>query len=548
MRLGKEHFILAVIFIIAVISRIIKFDAPDLVMDTVAYSRLGKNLIEYGRYAFGENYNMGVFFPPGYPVLIGLTNLFFHDLFFSAKLVSFISSCMSIYLAYLLGRELYNKEAGLFASLLFSIYPTILIISIQGYADAPFFSFLLLSIFVFIKTLRKNRIIYYLLIGTCFGITYLIRPEGLFLLLLPFSQIFGIFDEKIHLHKNHIIKFSFIFIVFGLIISPYIIFVKDYTGRFNLSGKGNISILLGKLSGDYNYHQIVNAPDNPYDRAAFKLTEDKTQLSGWNRKKNLSFKEYILGDLSGFLRRYQKNLLQEIYTLFKLLSPIALPLFFAFFYRDLFQNRQRFIFLVLPFIYFLMYPMFIIIEKQTLLIVLFLLIFSSGGFSKSKEVINGLLNYYCINNKRITHLLEKGIKPVIIVILIIGSLSYLRYSRFQHFDIVHAKPEEHKRAGHFLKEKLHPGYEELNIMGRKPYVSFYSDSRFTMLPYAPLDHVIQFARHYKVDFVVVDERSLSMWDYYNELLNMDRLRNDVELFYEDNTEKFIRLFRIKYQE
>jgi len=515
-------------------------------MDTVAYSRLGKNLIEFGRYTFGENYNMGVFFPPGYPVLIGLTNLVFDNLFFSAKLVSFVSSLISIWLAYCIAKELYNGEAGLFASLLFAVYPTILIISVEGYADAPFFCLLLLSIFIFMKTIKSRRLTSLIIIGICIGFTYLIRPEGLFLLLLPFLQIFGFFDERMKIEKRYIPRFLIILLIFIIIISPYALFVKNYTGKFNLSGKANISILLGKLSGDHNYHEIVNAPDNLYDRAAFRLTEDKTQLTGWNRYKNLSLREYIFEDFGEFLRRYQKNLLQEVYTLLKLLSPIMLPLVFTFFYRDLFQNRIRLTFLVLPFIYFLMYPMFIIIEKQTLLIVFFLLIFSSGGFSKSREVVKNLLDYYYISDEKIRSPLERGIKPVIILILILGSLSYLRYSKFQHFDPAHAKPIEHQRAGQYIKERLNPAYEELNIMGRKPYVSFYSDSRFTMLPYAPLDDVIGFARLYKVDFIVVDERSLQMWDHYRELLNMDKLRSDVELFYEDMGSKYvIKVFRLK---
>ena len=94
MKIKKEHLILAGILIIGVIARVLKFEDPAMVMDTVAFSRLGKNLIEFGRYAFGENYNMGVFFPPGYPVCIGTLNLFFNDLFFSAKIVSFAARAL----------------------------------------------------------------------------------------------------------------------------------------------------------------------------------------------------------------------------------------------------------------------------------------------------------------------------------------------------------------------------------------------------------------------------------------------------------------------
>ena len=71
----KDHVYLIAILFAGIVARIIKFDDPAMVMDTVAFSRLGKNLLEYGRYVFGENYNMGVFFPPGYPIFIGIFNL-----------------------------------------------------------------------------------------------------------------------------------------------------------------------------------------------------------------------------------------------------------------------------------------------------------------------------------------------------------------------------------------------------------------------------------------------------------------------------------------
>jgi hypothetical protein len=43
MKIEKEHLLFTAIFIVGIIVRILKFDDPDLVMDTVAYSRLGKN-------------------------------------------------------------------------------------------------------------------------------------------------------------------------------------------------------------------------------------------------------------------------------------------------------------------------------------------------------------------------------------------------------------------------------------------------------------------------------------------------------------------------
>jgi 4-amino-4-deoxy-L-arabinose transferase-like glycosyltransferase len=541
MRFKKEHIWLICILIAGIIARIIKFSDPAFVLDTVAFSRLGKNLIEYGRYNFGENYNMGVFFPPGYPFFIGLVNLIIKDLFFSAKLVSFIASCVSIILSYLIGKKLYDEEAGLFAAFVYAFYPVILILSVDAYSDVLFFCFLHLSIYLFIISLENDNFLLPPLVGISIAASYLTRPEGQFLLLLPILQMSGVFSGKISFNKKSLLRIFVVFLLFGITISPYMLFLKNYTGKFSATGKANISILLGELSDEKEYHEVVNAPDNLYDRAAFALNDDKTELRGWNKKENLSLKDYVLKDPVKFLKRYQKNLLREVKTLNKLLLPIILPLFFAFFSRELFKNRLRLFFFIYPLFFFLMYPAFIIIEKQTLLIVVFLILFSCGGFPNSVPAFSGLVNYYGLSRNPLLRFIERNIKYMMIFILILGSISYMKYSSFDKVP----RPLEHDRAGLYLKENVKAGYEEINVMSARPYVSYYSDARFTMLPYAGVSDVIHFAKLHDVNYIVIDKRLLGKWDYYNELIDMQRYSDAVELFYEDASDSLIRVFKVK---
>ena len=232
--------------------------------------------------------------------------------------------------------------------------------------------------------------------------------------------------------------------------------------------------------------------------------------------------------------------MRQINTLMKLIIPIVLPLFFAFSNRDLFKVRTRLIFLVYPCIFFLMYPFFMIIEKQTLSIVLYLIFFSSGGFAIAGSMISDIAGHYGIEKNGAVNLLEKAIKPMIVALLVLSSLFYLKYSSFDK--VPH--PVEHERAGAYLMEHAGPEYEEINIMARKPYVNFYSGSRFTMMPYADIADVINFAKLYKVDYIVVDERALSRWDHYDELLELQKYSDQIELFYEENAGALIRLFKI----
>ena len=116
--------------------------------------------------------------------------------------------------------------------------------------------------------------------------------------------------------------------------------------------------------------------------------------------------------------------------------------------------------------------------------------------------------------------------------------------KYSSFDKV-ARPVEHERAGLYLKKSVPATYEELNVMSAKPYVNYYSNAMFPMLPYTNTSDMIHFGRLNKVDFIVIDERYLNKWDSYNELMEMHKHTDEVELFYEDNSDKLIRLFKIK---
>jgi hypothetical protein len=67
-----------------------------------------------------------------------------------------------------------------------------------------------------------------------------------------------------------------------------------------------------------------------------------------------------------------------------------------------------------------------------------------------------------------------------------------------------------------------------------------------MLPYANAKEVIGFAKKYQVDLIVIDERLAERgWEFYDDLINMDKYKNDVELVYMDKTNKLIKLFKVK---
>lgn len=529
MKIKREDLILIFIFLFGIFIRILLFRNEVFIgNDGASLARLGKNLVENGRYAFGENYNWGIFFPPGYPLFIGLMNLFVNNLFLSGKLISLFSNTIGIFLFYLIGKEIYNKESGLFSAFVYAIHPLIFATSMLVATEALFFCFLFLSIYLFMVSIRKNNFFIYILLGISTAMSYLTRPEGLFLLLLPFLSVKGCNPLK---NKKDLLRVCITFVIFILIVSPYVFFIKDSTGKFALSGKGSyLAVLLeAGIKGGIKY-----------DKTVYSLDEGKSQLKGFNTDKQASIIGFIVKKPFIFISRYMENSKDGINKLLKLLIPIILPLFFSFFSKDLFKKKTKMVLLLFSFLFFVIYLPFFILLRHVYPTVLFLILFSSVGFVHAPSVCSNLLGFYGIGENKIASFLQKNIKYIIVIICILGSLTLLVI--FSKREI----PVEHFKAANFLRNNISSEYEKLNIMHRMPWVSFYSDSRFTMLPYAHYTDVINFAKLYNVDYIVVDERVLNKWDSYDELINMEKYSDDVELIYEDNSEKLIKLFKVRY--
>ena len=526
MKVKKEHLILILILLIGTALRVfLSREITFIGVDAVSYTRLGKNLIEKGAYIFGEDYNRGIFFPPGYPLVIGVLNLFINDLFLSGEIISVISSLVAIFLLYLIGKEIYNEEAGLFAAFSFALYPSLLSTSILVSSEALFICFMALSIYLTFILIKKNSLFYFILLGVSIGMAYLTRSEGLLLLALPFLHVLS---SGMRENKQYLIKVSVALIVFALIASPYILFLKNATGKFNLSGKNSY------LS--YLMQNGVTGPGFEFDKVRFILNDEKNKIKSYDEAYKTSGTMDLIREPADFIKRYVKNAIAEAKVLLILLVPILLPVIFAFFDKDLFR-RKELIFIIFPLVFLLIYPLYFIDERQVLLALLPIILFSSIGFANSSPAVSFLLNYYQLEKNIITSFFEKSIKTVIVLILL------LRVFVFSYdIDV----PYEYIKAGYFLKNNVTSEYEKLNIMERVPWVSFYSDSRFTSIPYASPSDIINFARLYKVDYIVIGERTLNGWENYNELINMDKYSGDVELVYKDDSVKAIKLLKVKY--
>jgi 4-amino-4-deoxy-L-arabinose transferase-like glycosyltransferase len=524
MKTNKTYLVLLVILLLALLIRIPLFTNEKFVTtDGVDYARLGKNLIEKGEYFYREDYNFGTLFSPGYPLFIGLTNLFFDNLLLSGRLVSLLSSLITIILLYFIGKELNNKEAGLFLATCYAIYPFIIWTSVRLMTESIFFLFLALTIYLFVLAFKRKKILFFLLFGASSAFAYLIRPEGIILLALPFLSL-----KKLK-NKKYLVRIFAALLVFILVASPYLLFLKESTGDFTLSGKtGLVTILGGTLTG------------GDYEKLFYSLNEEKNKLDALEKSSKLSIIDFMFEDPVEFIKRFFLNSLYEIELLLLLSIPILLPLLFSFLNINFFKNKINLILLAMAFLFFILYPLFFVSTRFVLTITVILILLSSTGFTNSKETLHKIFNFYEIKKNKTTLFMEKNIKIIIVILLILSSLPYVGYYSF----IYDRDITEYVDAAMFLKE-MHPEYEEINVMARKPWISFYSGSKYTTFPYANYKDVINFAKIYGVDYIIVDGGHQKKWDNYEELMQMEKYSDEVELIYEDNSGTPIKILKVK---
>ncbi|MBD3203973.1 hypothetical protein GF327_06745 [Candidatus Woesearchaeota archaeon] len=526
MMMKKSHLLLFLIVLLGFLLRLNFFINEKFIgTDPVFYSKLGENLIEKGRYRYGENFNYGITKSPGFPVMIGLVNIFVKDLFLSGKLISLISSTLMIPVFFLLGKEIFNFKSGLFAATAFSVYPFVIKTGGQPLSESIFFLLVFSAFYFFILFDKRKKIFFFSVYCLFLSISYLFRPEGLILAILPIFLNFSWKKKGIY-----ILALGMIFLI---IASPYLIFIYKSIGKISISGKSGINIVLG---------EIVTGSDP--EKLQFGLNPEKNQLEFFVRNQKVSFLSYVLANPFLFLKRVLLNFSTQSGFLFGLLLPVIIPFTLSFLNRDLFKNTYASVCLVFVFVPVMFYSLFYTEVRFLYLPLLFAILFSSDGFISSGYLLTNIFRYYEVNNNIFIEIVIGHIRKIMLFLLILSTAFYLMNQEiFFDFEQV---PHEHIEVGQFIKNIS--GTRKVNVMSRKPWASFYSDSDYTDLPYAAPEDVVNFAYMYDVDFIVIDERLLSDWDFFDELFFLNKKDSSIELIHFDSEKPQLKLFQVNKDE
>jgi hypothetical protein len=144
--------------------------------------------------------------PPGYAVTVLSMSYAVRSLYpaalpdqmlLSCQLAAITAGILLVFPTYLLGRSLFGRFTGFAAALMFQVLPVPARITSDGLAEALYLLCVATSLGFGVRAVRHRSTLNFLLCGMAAGLSYLVRPEGLMVILAVGTVVawLGIFNR-----------------------------------------------------------------------------------------------------------------------------------------------------------------------------------------------------------------------------------------------------------------------------------------------------------------------------------------------------------------
>ena len=201
--------------------------------DGVGYVSLGRELMA-GNFGAG----MSPYWPPLYPVLVGVSSVFFNDIEFAGRFVSVLAGALTPVPVYILARVSYGVRVARLAAFLSALHPLLIYYSTLVLTEATYTLLFTCGVLTGWLALRGGRTRTFLLAGLWFGACYLMKPEaaGFVVLLAALAFAAKLFGKRMSLRKL-VAGVVALCVGFALLALPYVFYVQRVTGAWTLSTK-----------------------------------------------------------------------------------------------------------------------------------------------------------------------------------------------------------------------------------------------------------------------------------------------------------------------
>jgi len=494
------------------------------------------------------------FWPPMYPILIGVFSWLISDYELAGRLVSILTGSLIVLPIFILAKHVFDRKIALGAIALVAIYPPFAFGSTTALTESTYTFFLLSGISLGWFALKRGSLVLGGLTGLAFALAYLTRPEGVggLIVFCLFGVFFSLFSYFSYGRVKSCLVLSFAIFAFFIFSLPYLIYLKDETGTWTLSAKAS-----ALQQGESTQHSSVSA------EVFTNLSSDNTELlddqiyhiGDFARKQREKGKFYVAITPAIVLRKFATN----FYHLIKNALPALFTVFiFVLFSLGLFgrpwpKAKAILILYLLSFLAFywaILVPLFHINERYLMSLLPMAFIWIGNGFAQLSQWFEASFNRLR-ELKRFQTLNPRifGLGFVTMLFLLFSFLPELGkiLNRKELDSNYWGDAVELKRAGLWLKENVdHPPA----LMSYNKAVDFYAGNynirTGASLSNDDFDRVLAYARHRHAEYVVLDQRYAARFPKLNFLLQETGFPEDLKLVYE-NAElpgAMVRIFRL----
>ncbi|MBS3907040.1 MAG: glycosyltransferase family 39 protein [Syntrophaceae bacterium] len=202
------------------------------------YIPIAKDIVSgfYGK-AFGHNQQ------PLYSLFVSVVSRWVHDFETAGKLVSSFFGILIIFPVYFLGKRILGEKIALLSSLLLAIHPYIRRFSADVLKESTYLFFLATAIWFAWKTIQGEKKYPYLFIPILSVLAYLVRPDGVEILIVVFLYI--LFFKRFNTPRDRWKVIFLLALSSFILFLPYLIHLRETTGVWTLSRAKTIDWFLG---------------------------------------------------------------------------------------------------------------------------------------------------------------------------------------------------------------------------------------------------------------------------------------------------------------
>ena len=472
---ARRTYLLPLLFLVIGLVPSFIFSRPDLAVkneDSFEYITGSQSILKTGHYLALSGRPQKVF-PPGYALAITPFALF-SDPIQAAKIVSWLSSGISVLLLFLIASEWFGSRIAAVSALFFALLPIRVWLSQAAQSEPLYVMLILLAVWITVRT-RSPRALPAAAVGAILGYAYLTRPEAIILMTIVGLSLLVMF-VRTRTDKKPLLAFITAVL---LVVVPYVLWLSFQAGHFVLTGKGRGEIgrgiarlegkpdvLMRRLSDDDS--DIVIATTTPSLKETVVHTARNLQL----------LKDLVLANtgmqpfagaliLLGFLEAIRRMFLGKLW------SAAILQLFFV--------------------LHLILYSPFWIEERLMYASSPALCIWMAVGAATIFKLMKGESGDSL--RWRAFSLATAGV--------LIAMVSASNVLKLHSTNITDEKTAASKQMAQSIAERADLRNE--GVIGEYPAISFFAGTRHEWIPYCDLNQLRRFARKNNASLVVVSE-------------------------------------------